>query len=212
MRTIRYSLIFLLLFSFSSYAQENDFQLWNTLNFKKKISKSYYTDFKYGLRYRENASIISNQFFDFRLKYRQNKKWSYALGYRNILDYSFSSEIDYKNRYYLDLYYSKKIDRYFIDLRNRILTQNNRFSSKQVFRQKIKLSYNIRKTKLEPSLAFEIFYDFSSSFYKLRNSIALSYPINKKTDFSLVYKTENEFNVAEPNTLYIFEPKISYRF
>ena len=116
------------------------------------------------MRYRENASIISNQFFDFRLKYRQNKKWSYALGYRNILDYSVSSEIDYKNRYYLDLYYSKKIDRYFIDLRNRILTQNNSFSSKQVFRQKIKLSYNIRKTKLEPSLAFEIFYDFSSSF------------------------------------------------
>ena len=212
MRTIRYSFIFLILISFSSLAQENDFQIWNTLNLKKKINKSFSTDIKYGVRYRENASIVSNQFFDLRLKYRQNKRWSYALGYRSILDYSLSSKINYKDRFYFDAYYSKKIKRYFLDIRNRFLNQTNSFRSKQVFRQKFKLSYNIRKTKLEPSVAIEIFYDFSSSFYKLRNSLALSYPLNKKIDFSLVYKTEHVFNAVEPITLYIFEPKLSYRF
>ena len=94
MKTIRTTLAFLIIISFSSTAQENDFQIWNTLNFKKKIDKSFSTDFKYGLRYRENSSIVSNQFFDIRLKYRQNKRWSYALGYRSILDYSISSDIE----------------------------------------------------------------------------------------------------------------------
>ena len=84
MKTIRNSLFFLIFFSFSSLAQENDFQIWNTLNLKKKINKSFTTDLKYGLRYRENASLISNQFIDLRIKYRKNKRWSYAIGYRSI--------------------------------------------------------------------------------------------------------------------------------
>tara|TARA_A100000164_G_scaffold121677_1_gene107546 strand:- start:1347 stop:1985 length:639 start_codon:yes stop_codon:yes gene_type:complete len=212
MKTIRNSLFFLIFFSFSSLAQENDFQIWNTLKLKKKINKSFTTDLKYGLRYRENASLISNQFIDLRVKYRENKRWSYAIGYRSISDYSISSNIQQKGRLYLDAYYSKKIKRYFIDLRSRLLTQGNSYSSKEVFRQKFKLSYNIRKTKLEPSLAIELFYNFDNSFYKVRNSLELAHPINKKLDFSLVYKIEHEFNMNDPMTLFIFEPKISYRF
>ena len=212
MKTIRTTLAFLIIINFSSTAQENDFQIWNTLNFKKKIDKSFSTDFKYGLRYRENASIVSNQFFDVRLKYRQNKRWSYAIGYRSILDYTMSSDIENKSRLYFDAYYSKKIKRYFVDVRNRILNQSNFSSSKQVFRQKFKLSYNIRKTKLEPSIAIEMFYDLDDAFYKIRNTLALSYTLHKKIDFSLGLKTENQFNANQPITLYIFEPKISYRF
>ena len=212
MKTIRNSLFFLIFFSFSSLAQENDFQIWNTLNLKKKINKSFTADLKYGLRYRENASLISNQFIDLRIKYRENKRWSYAIGYRSISDYSLSSDVNFKNRLYFDAYYSKKIKRYFLDIRNRFLNQSNSFTSKQVFRQKFKLSYNIRKTKLEPSLAIELFYNFDNSFYKMRNSLVLAHPINKKLDFSLVYKIENEFNINDPMTLFIFEPKLSYRF
>ena len=112
----------------------------------------------------------------------------------------------------MDAYYSKKIKRYFIDFRSRLLTQGDSYSSKEVFRQKFKLSYKIRKTKLEPSLAIELFYNFDNSFYKTRNSLELAHPINKKLDFSLVYKIEHEFNMTDPMTLFIFEPKISYRF
>ena len=54
-------------------------------------------------------------------------------------------------------------------------------------------------------------YSLDNYFYKIRNSFELAYPINKKIDFSLVYKIENEFNVVDPFTLFIFEPKISYK-
>ena len=53
--------------------------------------------------------------------------------------------------------------------------------------------------------------DTDNYFYKIRNSFELAYPLNKKMDFSLVYKIENEFNVVDPFTLFIFEPKISYK-
>ena len=211
MRTIIASILFFSFFSYNSNAQQNDFQLWNTLNLSKKINKSFRADIKYGARFRENASVLSTQFIDFKVKYKENKRWSFAIGYRSISDYTFSNNLILKNRFYADAYFSKKLKRYFFSLRNRVLTQLSNNISKEVLRQKYKLAYNIKKTKLLPSISIELFYSLDNYFYKIRNSFELAYPINKKIDFSLVYKIENEFNVVDPFTLFIFEPKISYK-
>lgn len=211
MRTIIASIFFFYFFSYNSNAQQNDFQLWNTLNLSKKINKSFRADIKYGARFRENASILSTQFIDFKVKYKENKRWSFAIGYRSISDYSILNNFETKNRFYADAYFSKKLKRYFFSLRNRVLTQLSNNISKVVLRQKYKLVYNIKKTKLLPSISIELFYSLDNYFYKIRNSFELAYPINKKIDFSLVYKIENEFNVVDPFTLFIFEPKISYK-
>ena len=211
MRTIIASIFFLSLFSYDSNAQQNDFQLWNTLNLSKKINKSLRADLKYGARFRENASLLSTQFVDFKVKYKENKRWSFAIGYRSISDYSIPNNLEFKNRFYADAYFSKKLKRYFFSIRNRVLTQFNNNVSKEVLRQKYKLAYNIKKTKLLPSFSIELFYSLDNYFYKIRNSFELAYPLNKKMDFSLVYKIENEFNVVDPFTLFIFEPKISYK-
>jgi hypothetical protein len=211
MRTIIASILFFSFFSYNSNAQQNDFQLWNTLNLSKKINKSFRADIKYGARFRENASLLSTQFIDFKVKYKENKRWSFAIGYRSISDYSISNNFESKNRFYADAYFSKKLKRYFFSLRNRVLTQLSNNISKEVLRQKYKLAYNIKKTKLSPSISMEFFYSLENYFYKIRNSFELAYPINKKIDFSLVYKIENEFNVVDPFTLFIFEPKISYK-
>ena len=211
MRTIIASIFFFSLFIYDSNAQQNDFQLWNTLNLSKKINKSLRADLKYGARFRENASLLSTQHVDFKVKYKENKRWSFAIGYRSISDYSILNNLEFKNRFYADAYFSKKLKRYFFSLRNRVLTQLNNNISKEVLRHKYKLAYNIKKTKLLPSISIELFYSLDNYFYKIRNSFELAYPINKKIDFSLVYKIENEFNVVDPFTLFIFEPKISYK-
>ena len=211
MRTIIASILLFSFFSYNSNAQQNDFQLWNTLNLSKKINKSFRADIKYGVRFRENASLLSTQFIDFKVKYKENKRWSFAIGYRSISDYTISNNLILKNRFYADAYFSKKLKRYFFSLRNRVLTQLSNNVSKEVVRQKYKLAYNIKKTKLSPSISIELFYSLDNYFYKTRNSFELAYPINKKIDFSLVYKIENEFNVVYPFTLFIFEPKISYK-
>lgn len=211
MRVIRNSIFLLLFLSITSVAQENDFQLWNSISLRKKIDKKISLDLKYGLRYRENASLISKDFIDLRTRYKKNKRWSFALGYRNISDWSIASELEKRNRFYIDAYYSKKIKRYYIDIRNRVLAQGNNDVYSEVLRQKIKLSYNLRKTKLEPSISIEFFSSFDNLVNKLRYSLALSHPINKKLDLSFVYKIQQEFNVVDPITLFIFEPKISYK-
>ena len=79
MRTIQNSILLLLLFSFTGFAQENDFQTWHSisssfdftiiqvpdqLNTKSKRKGSI--TFKQGYRFRENSSLLSKQFSDFR--------------------------------------------------------------------------------------------------------------------------------------------------
>ena len=118
MRTIIASIFFFSLFSYDSNAQQNDFQLWNTLNLSKKINKSLRADLKYGARFRENASLLSTQFVDFKVKYKENKRWSFAIGYRSISDYSISNNLEFKNRFYADAYFSKKLKRYFDEIKN----------------------------------------------------------------------------------------------
>jgi len=203
-------LVFLLLFSFLSFAQENDFQLWNSATIKKKINKKHSLDLKYGLRFRENGSLVSKNFIDIRTKYKLNKKWNIALGYRNIHEWSKSSELDRKNRFYFDSYYSKKIKRYYFDFRSRFLFQG-KISYNEIIRQRIRLAYNLRKTKLEPSLSLEFFSSFDSIISKLRYSFFLSSPISKKIDFNLGYKIQQEFNVVNPVALFVFETKLIYK-
>lgn len=80
-----------------------------------------------------------------------------------------------------------------------------------MFRQRIKISYNIRKIKLEPSVSFEYFYDFSNKINKIRTAVSMSYPIIKKLDLDFIYKIQNEFYIADPLTLFIFETKLNYK-
>lgn len=204
-------LIFIVLLCFSSRAQEQDFQLWNSISLKNKINKDNSFYIKLGIRYRENATINYKDFIDLRFKHNLKKYINLSLGYRNIIEYDISSSLEKKNRFYIDLNLSKKKKRYYFDIRNRILTQGNINGFNSLFRQRIKISYNIRKIKLEPSVSFEYFYGFSNKVNKIRTAVSMSYPIIKKLDLDFIYKIQNEFYIADPLTLFIFETKLNYK-
>ena len=77
-------------------------------------------------------------------------------------------------------------------------------------RQKFGLDYNIKKTKLTPSISTEYFLTLEDGINKLRSTIALEYPLSKKLDFELTYRIQQEFYVNNPQTLFIFEGKLAY--
>ena len=197
--------------SLSVFSQENDFQSWHTFSVKKKVIKKTDIIFKSGLRFRENSSILNKIFFDVRLKRKWTKKISLASGYRYVNNWNKEDFLSNNHRFYADLSYrSKLIKRLDYSIRNRWQNQGNLDTYKITLRQKFSLSYNIRKTKLTPQIATEYFLSLDSGFNKLRSTISLSHPINKKLDFSCAYRIEQEFYVNSPETLFIFEAKISY--
>jgi hypothetical protein len=87
------------------------------------------------------------------------------------------------------------------------------FGYSTIFRQKFVFAYNIKKTKLEPSVGLEYFLPFKSMLVeKLRYTFGFSHPITKDLDFVLAYRIQQEFNTNNPETLFIFDGKVSYNF
>lgn len=203
---------FLLLFFLSTnlLAQENDFQFWSTFSVDKKLDKATNVYLKHSLRFRENASILSKSFTDVRIKFKHNKKWSFAVGFRDINEWNKEIQKEQRNRYYSDIYFSKKLDRLNTSVRNRLQYQGNDSEYIFIFRQKLTLTYNIRKTKFDPDLSIEYFYNREDKINKMRYTFGLSYPLSKDLDLELAYRIQQALNASNPETLFIFEGKLSY--
>jgi len=214
MRTIQNSILLLLFCTFSSIAQENDFQTWSSFSLNKKIIKKTNLSIKQGVRFRENSSLCSKLFTDLKIKSKYNKHFSFAIGYRFSNDWDKQLELSQKSRVYSDIYYKDKYKKRFLfDARARLQTQGNIEGYATTFRHKSALAYNIPKTKLEPSVALEYFLPFESMLIdKLRYTIGLSHPITKDLDVELVYRIQQEFYANNPQTLFIFEGKLAYDF
>ena len=82
---------------------------------------------------------------------------------------------------------------------------------KMTLRQKFSLEYNIKKTKLTPYIGSEYFLTINDGVNKLRSTISLSYPVSKTIDVDLAFRMQNEYYVNNPETLFIFESKLSYK-
>tara|TARA_B100000780_G_scaffold62454_1_gene40512 strand:+ start:791 stop:1432 length:642 start_codon:yes stop_codon:yes gene_type:complete len=213
MRTIQNSIILLLFFSFTCFAQENDFQTWHSVSLNKKIIKKINLSIKTGLRLRENSSQYSKQFTDVKIKRKYNKRFSGSLGYRYINKWDNALNISNQNRFYTDVNYKNRFSkRISYSLRNRWQAQGDFLEYKMTLRQKFTIDYNLKKTKLSPSIAGEYFLTLKDGVNKLRSTLGLGYPLSKKLDFELVYRIQHEFYVNNPQTLFIFEGKLAYSF
>ena len=214
MRTTLNKIFILLFLPFFSIAQENDFQTWTSVSASKKLIKKTDLIVKQGARFRENSSVKSKLFTDIRIKRKYNKHFSFAVGYRFSNDWNKRFVLAQKNRFYSDVYYKDKLKkRFLLDLRARWQTQGNFEGYSSLFRQKSVVAYNIRKTKLEPSFAIEYFLNIESILVdKLRYTFGISHPITKDLDAEIAYRIQQEYYVNNPETLYIFEGKLSYDF
>ena len=214
MRVIQNSILILLLFTLDSFSQENDFQVWSAISANDKFT--YKTDFylKHGIRFRENASLLSKVYTEIKFKYKYNKRLAFSLGFRDINEWNREIIREQKNRYFADIHFRKKHKRFLTNFRNRFQKQGKLSNYNNILRQSISLSYNIRKNKIDPSFNTEFFYkdlNFSlSNINKIRYTFSLSYPINKDFDLDIAYRLQQQLNVANPETFYIFEGKLSY--
>jgi hypothetical protein len=214
MRKILNKFILIFILPISVFSQENDFQTWISISASKKIIKKTNLTIKQGVRFRENSSLYSKLFTDLKIKNKYNKNFSFAIGYRFSNDWNKQLELSQKNRFYSDIYYKDKYKKRFLfDVRARLQTQGNIEGYPATFRHKSALAYNIPKIKLEPSVALEYFLPFESMLIeKLRYTIRLSHPITKDFNAEIAYRIQQEFYSNNPETLFIFEGKLSYDF
>ena len=201
------SFILLLFCPFLLIAQEQDFQLWSKVGASYDLNKDLSVSLDQGFRARENASLPDVTFSNLYLKYDLIKKWSVAIGYRYITDFDLSQNTSNSHRIYSDINYRKKKKRWLMKNRLRYQYQEENFT----LRDKVSLSYNIRKTPLEPFTAFELFFK-DSEFKKWRYTLGASYQFLKEFDIDVYYRLQQSFNTNNLKQLHILGLGIEYKF
>lgn len=201
------SFILLLFCPFLLIAQEQDFRQWSKIGVSYDLNKDLSVSLDQGFRFRENASLPDVTFSNLSLKYDLIKKWSVAIGYRYITDFDLSQNTSISHRIYSDINYRKKKKRWLMKNRLRYQYQEENFT----LRDKVSLSYNIRKTPLEPFTAFELFFK-DSEFKKWRYTLGASYPFLKEFDIDVFYRLQQSFNTNNPKQLHILGLGIEYKF
>ena len=201
------SFILLLFFPFLLIAQEQDFQQWSKIGVSYDLNKDLSVSLDQGIRFRENASLPDVTFSNLSLKYDLIKKWSVAIGYRYITDFDLSQNTSASHRIYTDVNYRKKKKRWLMKNRLRYQYQEENFT----LRDKVSLSYNIRKTPLEPFTTFELFFK-DSEFKKWRFTLGASYPFLKEFDIDVYYRLQQSFNTNNPKQLHILGLGMEYKF
>ena len=206
----RLSFIFFL-FPLLSFTQTEDFQLWSSASINYSVNKKLEFKLTESLRLRENVSLISRQFSELRSTYKINKSFRLNAGYRFLRTISIEKQINLRHRFYFDIIKRKKIKRIRVFSRLRSQYQTGINYNEFYTRGKLGALYNIRKTPFDPEFSSEIFFNNTKKqIDKLRYTLALSFPFNKKIKSNIFYRIQTEKNIVNPNTFYILGLGLEY--
>jgi hypothetical protein len=198
-------------FTLEGQAQEQDFQIWGDVSVKYKINKKLKLSSELGMRTRENSRLLKQNYMEIGGRYKIIKLISIGAKYR-YTNYFLDSKTSV-HRMNMDVYLQKKWGRTHWALRERFQHQwfvsdyKNKVNV-QSLRSRIQLSYNIRKTKLEPYFAVEHYLGLNGSSLwltqRLRWTLGLEFPLNKWSDIAAAYRIQREYYQANPLTSYVF--------
>lgn len=234
----------LILFITSVYAQEGEpGGIWASAGVSKDITKNWSADLEFEFRTLNFTTQRERYAFQIGTDYELIKNFKIGAGYSylNVYDdFNLGPENYYqnRNRFYGQLSYKFKLGDFTLSLRERAqltykndsdriniygVLNTNRINPDLNWRNKIKLSYNIKKNPFSPYLCFESYYllndpsairdyntdlsdykEVSSYFNKLRFSAGVEYKINKMHSIDIfgMYSKERgaeEVKVSGPN-------------
>lgn len=204
----------------STFAQDStvvsDFEMWTGVSIKKSfLEKKLDLNLTQEFRLDDNSTHLDKFFTELEAKYKWQNGISLGGAYRFIRDNKKNGYVS-EYRFNVDLGYKYKFDR--LELSSRLRYQNG--SELGVtrdegdyplskYRLKLKAEYNIKKWKLDPYFATEVFFTHTTNqinyietisepeekiagFEKLRFTLGTSYKINDLMTIGGFYRIEKE--------------------
>lgn len=191
--------------------QEKDFEIWTSINLEKEFLKDFEVELEGAYRLEENVTRTKAILGKVGLTYKY-KKWL-----RIKANYRIANRIDeIEHRLNGDLLLRAEINRFQITLRNRFQREwIVNINPKDFFRERLKLSYNIRKFPLDPYIAGEAWYRFSNienQFEELRADFGMQWNITNRSELELFYRGIREVNENNPQRTYVLGIEFTYSF
>lgn len=212
-------LVIAFLFSGKIFAQDNyaDAGMWNTFSVDKAINGKFSALFTEECRIKENFTRLNLFYTNLGVQYKVTKQFKAALVYRWIDKFQDDNTFSYRNRIMLDLTFKNKFGNFGISYRQRlqaekrnIFTSDKGYFTEWYSRNKFEVKYDLSKP-FTPFVAAEFRYqihDFrrqesENTWHRDRYFAGVDYKLNAKSSFGLYYLIQREYNVVNPNNLYI---------
>jgi hypothetical protein len=210
MKVIRNSILFIFFLPSFLLSQEQDFMSWNNIELNYKVSKKTSLSLNNRIIFRENSSLFSKYFVDFKVKIKYNKHISYALGLRHSTIRDVYFDFDDKSYTYSDLSFKYTINKAVkATLRNRFKVNIDELES--VFRQRIKLEYNLTSLPVLVINYFEYFYSREKKIQKIRYGFGVDKNISDKLKINMNYIIQRELNYENNLHAFILSSKLTYK-
>ncbi|MBU2018912.1 MAG: DUF2490 domain-containing protein [Bacteroidetes bacterium] len=191
-----------------TYYTIRDLEVWSSAKFKYKMNKKWSIGLEEQLRLKDNASVVDQYFTELELKRDLGNHFSLAAGGRFIRDNDTRGNIQgFENhfRWYTDLAFDHKIERFSLQYRLRYQASNElkvEDISKKTLRFKVESEYNIKHWAFDPKLGVEIFNGLTDleGFNKVRFNLGTEYKTKKFGEFGAFYRMEIELKGLYPKT------------
>ncbi|GAB4132566.1 MAG: hypothetical protein Fur0041_03990 [Bacteroidia bacterium] len=203
--------------SFSLLAQTSDLGMWNTFSFNKDLAKKFTFNFDQELRLRNNLSTLNLIYTNIGLTWKVNKTLRIAGVYRFIDKYKDDETWGVRHRIYTDFIFRFKPDNFTINYRARFQSEWRSWGYAAEFgnipemylRNLLKVSYKIND-HISPYVGMEARWQienprivYHDGFDRIRFFAGVDYNINNSNTVGLYFLNQIEWNIVDPETLYI---------
>lgn len=213
---------YLLLFSFFLFAspvfsQTEDLGSWMTFSFNKGIVKKLDFNFDQELRLKDNLTSLNLLYTNLGATYKVASFFKVAVVYRFIDKVKGDGSFGIRNRFYTDLIFKVKPGKWSLGYRARIQGEWRRAgyysdlgNMPEIYlRNLFKIGYKLND-HFTPYLGAELRWQFQNprlpwgnGFDRTRFFAGTDYEINKKMTAGAYFLYQKEWNVNDPQTLYI---------
>jgi hypothetical protein len=204
-----------IIFSFSPdiMSQQQDFQLWPSVNIGLKVNKNLKFEFEEEVRFKENATQIDRQINDLGVGYKFGKYFRAAFYYRIEAKQKNPDVYRWRQGVYGDFSVKYDISRFTLGYRLRIHSAKVEFDDQadQWFegfrnRHRISLAYDLKNLPLSPFAEAEAFVQITgtnSGINQYRAWLGLGWTPGKIHEFSVKYGIDQELHVYDPLTSFV---------
>lgn len=205
----------------NSFSQSKDFQIWTGGSIDIVIIDDLSFEVEEEFRLENNSTNLGKALTNIGLSYKLTDFMNVSGTYRFYKNNSLSSGFYNEHRYYFDLSFSEKINKFKLKYRSRyqsnILSELDTYleNEQEIYnRNKFSVIYNISNNPISPYIAFESYLKLTGikKFDKNRCRVGFEYKINKKSELDISYMIQTEINSKNPDTDYILGVSYGYSF
>lgn len=231
MRRTNILLGLLLLLSNPLWAQSDDFGVWTSIEAARKIKKLELNG-ELEFRTRDNLQSIARVSGKIRAEYRILTPLRVGVAYQYIHFHDVEySDFQPRNRFIGYVQGRQKWGNFTFSLRERVQVTTKDESDRiknsgkidtykmnpdWIWRNRLKIAYDIPKCKITPAVSVESFYQLNNPdgnvFEGMRYTLSGSYKINKQQSIELFSLIDKEMNVKNPENRYIVGATYAYSF